>query len=71
MKQQYSIELPDFNKREMVTVTTDTPVIACEDDYDEYCYKCNMISHYCCGYEYKDKFYCEFCILDVVKESNK
>lgn len=66
---QYSTRLPDYNIGDFVIVTTDTPIIEhIEEDFDVYCDKCNDLTPYCCGYEYKDKFYCDCCILDVVSE---
>ena len=68
---QYSMLLPDCNKGEFVRVITDTPItVDCEADYDVYCPKCNELVPYTCCYEFENEFYCENCILDVVKESN-
>lgn len=67
---QYSYKVYDCREYKEVILKTDTPITQCEGDGITRCKgKCNWTYWDYAMNIYKDKAYCDECLIDLLKES--
>lgn len=67
---QYSYSMYDCKEDKKVILKTDTPITKRNGNGITKCHgKCNWTDWDCFMYNYKDKIYCEDCLIALLRES--